>query len=52
MMKESDFIRTNGFPTVDGERVGFLLDTGIVPPDSTKHRDLPILVYRWTGKSL
>ncbi|KAI1123094.1 hypothetical protein F5Y10DRAFT_252499 [Nemania abortiva] len=51
MDKEIDYIRTNGFPAVDGERVGFLLDTGTVPPD-TKHRDLPIFVYRWTGKSM
>jgi hypothetical protein len=51
MDKESDFIRTNGFPTVDGEKVGFLLDTGTLPPD-TKPRNLPILVYRWTGKSM
>ncbi|KAI0096357.1 hypothetical protein GGR51DRAFT_543458 [Nemania sp. FL0031] len=51
MNTEVDFIRTNGFPAVDGEKVGFLLDTGIVPPD-TKYRDLPILVYRWTGKSM
>lgn len=50
MCEEMDFIRTTGFPALDGERVGFLLDSGTALPD-TEIKDLPVFVYRWSGKS-
>ena len=47
----TDFIRTDGFPQVDGERVRFLLDTGMMLPD-TKPEDITILVYSWNGETM
>ncbi|KAM4057433.1 hypothetical protein HRG_014415 [Hirsutella rhossiliensis] len=46
-----DFIRTTGFPHLDGEKVDFLLDTGTVQP-CTKQEDIPILAYRWSGETM
>ncbi|POR34962.1 Uncharacterized protein TPAR_04841 [Tolypocladium paradoxum] len=46
-----DFIRTTGFPHLDGEKADFLLDSGMMPP-GTNPEDVPILAYRWSGKTM
>ena len=53
MDRETDFIRTTGFPHLDGEKADFLLDTGIISSDARPDElAIPVLAYRWDGKTL
>ena len=50
-MESDDFIRTTGFPHLDGQKVDFLLDSERLAP-GCKVEDIPVDAYRWTGKKM
>jgi hypothetical protein len=51
MDEETDVVQVIGFPQVDGEKVRFILDSGVAGPDA-KLEDIPVLAYKWDGTKL
>lgn len=46
-----DKIKVIGLQDIDGKKVRFLLESGILPATATLD-DLPILAFKWTGEEL
>ncbi|KND87449.1 hypothetical protein TOPH_07948 [Tolypocladium ophioglossoides CBS 100239] len=52
MDQEMDFIQTTGLPHLDVEKVYFLLDSAVLSGAKLDEDAIPILAYRWNGKTL